>query len=705
MVREDGLVSEIIEGYHITSELGSTAFSPAFLGEPISPTASYQRVIIKLLYTTHTYTNQEQQDMLQKIAALQQLQHPHILPILSVGMHKDRHYIITEYLASGSLYDRLQQLADGQPIPLKESFLIIAQVGQALQYAHQHMVVHGHLKPQNVVFNIRNEALITDFHRHALQLPDEANTASFDASLYQAPEQLTGYTSEKSDQYALASLAYTLLTGHKAFMVPSIHTPGVYYKTKALIAPGRLNAALPPHIEEAILKAMSRDPDQRFADIATFLAALRLPPAANNRDMHETLVTLAEIMLQKDDTNLPVTPVAKSNIRAALKMQMSTEATLSQNKELTTPPPNALPTLPDFAQPIDPLTFPDFASSSHKANPLTFPDAFFPDSFAATLDEADQATLKIPQPYGVGVRNNSHLRRVAKRLKSKPQQTIAILICLLTVIIVFATTSINLNSMKTAKLLGTTPSAQGTSPANSSTPTSALSPIVKKHTTPTAPAIKVPPQNATPHPTATTAPIATTLPTKIPTVAPTVAPKQVQLQVPLTSLFNNNAFGNAPGQANFDGNNFSYPSSQFPASGQITIQGVPYQFSNNGSGSNDNIVAFGQSISLPTGNYQQAFLLIASSWGPITSNVTIRYTNGSTSNQNVTVPDWYHGTGVLNSTYRYTSINIQDHPVAIYVLSITLDSTRAIQSLLFPQFQSGPYQAGRVHIFALTLLS
>jgi serine/threonine protein kinase len=697
MTREDGLVSEIIEGYHITSALGSTAFSPTFLGEPISSTASYQRVIIKLLYTS-----QEQQDILQKIAVLQQLQHPHILPILSAGMYKERHYIITEYLASGSLHDRLRQLADGQPAQLKESFLIIAQVGQALRYAHQHMVIHGHLKPQNVVFNIRNEALVTDFQRHALQLPDKADAASFGASLYQAPEQLTGYTSEKSDQYALASLAYTLLTGHKAFMIPSIHTPGVYYKTKALIAPGRLNAALPPHIEEAILKAMSRDPDQRFADVAAFLAALRLPPAAGNRDMRETLITLAEIMQQNDDTNLPVTPVAKSTIRAALKTQMSPEATPSHNNEFTTPPPNALPTLPDFALPIGPSTFPDF-SSSRKAEPLTFADAFLPDDSAATLDKADQATLKIPQPYAVGIRNNPRLRKIAKRLKSRPQQTIAILICLLTVILVFATTSINLNSIKTAKQLEITPSAQGT--ANASSTTDALSPIVNKHTTPTASSVEIPPQNVKHHPTATTAPIATTLPTSIPTAIPTVAPRQVQLPVPLTSLFNNNAFGNAPGQANFDGSGFSYPSSQFPASRQITIQGVPYRFLNNGSGTNDNIVAFGQSIPLPTGNYRQAFLLIASSWGPVSSNVTIHYTNGSTSNQNVTVPDWYQSAGVLNSTYRYTSINIQDHPVAIYMLSITLDSTRAIQSLLFPQFQSGPYQSGRVHIFALTLLS
>src|SRR5438876_763361 len=172
MVREDGLVSENVEGYHITSELGSNAFSPTFLGEHISPVVIYQRVVIKLLYTTRVHTWQEQQDILQKIAILQQLQHTHILPILSIGFHKERPYIITEYLAAGSLHDRLQYRTVEQPLKQEDAFLTLAQVGQALQYAHQHGVVHGYLKPQNVLFNIRNEALVTGFHRHTLQLPE-----------------------------------------------------------------------------------------------------------------------------------------------------------------------------------------------------------------------------------------------------------------------------------------------------------------------------------------------------------------------------------------------------------------------------------------------------------------------------------------------------------------------------------------------------
>ncbi len=221
MVRDVSLINENFEGYHITSELGSNAFSPTFLGDRIAPAAPYQRVIIKLLSSSPTYDQQRQQDILQKISVLQKLQHPHILPIIAAGIHKDMPYIMTEYQPSGSLYDRLQRQLAGQPMHPEEAFLMIAQVGQALQYAHQQKVIHGNLKPQNVLLNIRNEALVTDFHRHLLRLSDEAEETDIpELSLYRAPEQLRGQTSEKSDQYALGCLAYTLFTGHKPFMIP-----------------------------------------------------------------------------------------------------------------------------------------------------------------------------------------------------------------------------------------------------------------------------------------------------------------------------------------------------------------------------------------------------------------------------------------------------------------------------------------------------
>lgn len=715
MAREGGLVSENIEGYHITSELSSNAFKPVFLGECISPKSSYQHVIVRLLSARHTLSVQEQQDIIQKIAVLQKLQHPYILPILSVGIYNDKPYLIMEYMASGSLHERLQGRKGNQPLPLEDGFRILAQVGQALHYAHQQKVIHGHLKPQNVLFNIRREALVTDFYRHALQLPDEADKDSQDAAVYQAPEQLGGVTTEKSDQYALACLAYTLLTGHRAFMVPSLHTPDVYYKTKTLITPSRLNPALPPHIEEALLKAMARDPDQRYADIAAFLAALRLPPAVGNRAMRETLVTLAEIMQQKDDPAVPATPPVtlpvKPVINGAMTLRVPDEVADEQNRELSTPAPNVLPVLSEL--PWEAITLPDAPPTPRiplrKIDaPLTFADAFSPSEPDAQQKEPDQAASKRSLLIGTG--SSLYLQKVAKHLKSRPQQIIAVLICLLTAVIVLAT-SINLNSLSSTKNLENSSSQQGNVTAGSPVSGGTLSPIVSQPT----PTGKTPTQHPTPKSTAVTGPgtgVKVPTPTPIPTAAPTVAPTQAptaapppaQVLVPMASLLNNNAFGNFPGQANFDGNGYSYPSNQFPGSGQVTLQGVPYQFFNNGSG-NDNVQAFGQTISFSPGNYRQAWFLMSASWGPVSGTMTIQYTDGSTGTQNITVADWIAAPGVLNANYRFAPRGIANDHVAIYAFSMTLDPARTANALILPRFLSGPSPQGRLHVFALTLLS
>ncbi|MBV9615788.1 MAG: serine/threonine protein kinase, partial [Ktedonobacteraceae bacterium] len=582
MIRDDGLVNENFGGYRITTEIGSNAFNPTFLGESISPTASYRRVVIKLLYTVRVHTQEEQQEILRKISALQQLDHPHILPILSTGFHKDMPYIITEYQVSGSLYDRLQRQAAGQPIHPEEALLTFAQMGQALQYAHQKQIIHGYLKPQNVLFNKRNEALITGFHRHALLLADEPeDTASQEFSIYRAPEQLAGQTNEKSDQYVLGCLAYEMLTGHKAFIVPSVKTPGAYYKTRSLIAPRRLNSTLPLYIEEALLKAMSREPEQRYDDIATFLAALKIPLAAGNKELRETIATLAQIMKEAVPAAL-VVPSAEVDTRKSSGGHAPSEAPVAEDGNRT-----------------------DADDSSPLAANIVGKDAPATPVYAALADVAggeNEITLEVQQPYGVSSATSLH--KIRKSFASNPRRAFVVTLCMVAIMIVFTTTLIYLNFSLPTKKERTLPSIQGTSDVHSPTPTNMpVAAATRRSGSSPTPVTKVPSHKATPQPS--------TVPNVKPTSTPTTAPKPTppQVLVALTSFFNNEGIGNAPGQADFDGSGYAYPADQVPGGGQISLQGVPYRFPANGSGTNDNIAASGQTIPLTPGNYRQAFLL------------------------------------------------------------------------------------------------
>jgi serine/threonine protein kinase len=679
MTREDDLINEKIEGYHIAAELISNPFRSIFLGESISTTDPHQLVVIELFYSAAAHTQQGQQAILNKISVLQQVDHSHILPILAAGFYKEIPYIMTEYLPSGSLYDRFQHWAAGQPIPIKEAILTLAQVGQALYYAHQRQVIHGSLRPQNVLFTTQNEALVTGFYHHALLLPDEAEeNARQEFSIYRAPEQLPGQASEKGDQYALGCLAYALFTGSQAFTVPSVNTPGAYYKTKSLISPGRMNSGLPLYIEHAILKAMSREPDQRYPDIAAFLAALGIPATGQKSELKETVAVLAQIM-QEGDSETPRVPELEIDTFDTVKM-LEVAATRSR-KRTNSDTFSLLP--PDMDGQVVPVT------------PF---DATLPDAAPAK----GQSSARFQLAYGG--KSGSSLRNIHKSFTTRPRRISAVILGLIAIMIICVTILVDLNFSTPSKRIATLPSTHKTPAAHSSTQTGVTIPI------PTIPHASTPsstigttlsPPKATPQPQRTALPTRT--PTALPTTAPTATP--APLMVALNAFFNNKGFGNAPGQANFDGHGYSYPASQFPSGGQISVQGVPYRFPDTGSGANDNVIPSEQTISLTPNKYRQAFFLTSASLGPISGTVIINYTDGSTSTQPLTVPDWDLSSGPLNAPYRYNSHGINNHPVCIYAIAINLDSTRIANALILSSQQSGRSQNGRIHIFALTLLS
>jgi alpha-L-fucosidase len=177
------------------------------------------------------------------------------------------------------------------------------------------------------------------------------------------------------------------------------------------------------------------------------------------------------------------------------------------------------------------------------------------------------------------------------------------------------------------------------------------------------------------------------------------------VQVPLFTYLNNKGIGSAPGQGNLDGSGFAYPTNQLPPAGQRILNEVPYQFPDSAPRANDNVVALGQTIKLPQGNYQQAFLLVTTSWGSVSNMIIIvHYTDGSTSSGSLSVADWRIGSvGVVNTSYRYSSTGIDQGPVRIYAIQIAMDRTKIASSLTLPMTtRPGPFRTS-LHVFALTL--
>jgi serine/threonine protein kinase len=273
MIDANNYIGQQFGNYIVAELINSGGFGCVFKAQHI---ILDDVVAIKIMYS-HLGLQQEHARFINEAKLLRKLKTPHILPIIDAGIQNNVPYMVTEYAAGGSLYDHIRQLA-GRPFPLDRAIRIIVQVGKALQYAHEQHIVHRDLKPQNILFDANGNALLADFGIAAiLETTGTRAVGSGGTPHYMAPEQFDGLVSVKSDQYALGCMTYELVTGRKPYDLEGANGLVAQYQHAKLdpVAPTTYNPLIPSHTEQAILKAMAKDRNNRYSDVATFLAALQ----------------------------------------------------------------------------------------------------------------------------------------------------------------------------------------------------------------------------------------------------------------------------------------------------------------------------------------------------------------------------------------------------------------------------------------------
>jgi serine/threonine protein kinase len=207
------------------------------------------------------------------------LSHPHILRIFDYGQHGDLVYLVMELLRGGSLADLIRK----GPLPPETASRMLDQIASALDYAHKQGIIHRDFKPQNVLLDGEGNAYLTDFGIAKILGEMTALTqsgAAMGTPLYMPPEQWKGMSLDaRADIYALGVTLFEMLSGKLPF---ESDTPyGMMYKHLNEAPPSirDLRADLPPGIDQVLMKAMAKDPDQRFVSAGelarTFKAALR----------------------------------------------------------------------------------------------------------------------------------------------------------------------------------------------------------------------------------------------------------------------------------------------------------------------------------------------------------------------------------------------------------------------------------------------
>ncbi len=253
--------------YRLLQLIGQGAFSYVYLAEHI-----YLKMRVALKIMRVRLPEQERINFLKEAGIIGQLVHPHIVPAYDCGVEGEVFYLAMAYAANGSMRKRYPKRSHLAPFEVVQ---YVHQAADALQYAHSQNIIHCDIKPENMLLGPGGELWLSDFglslelpSSHSLSLQEIAGTL-----YYMAPEQAHGKPHFASDQYSLAAVAYEWLCGHRPF-------EGSYAEvlTQLMLSPApslrAINPAITPAVEEVVLKALAKNPDERFASVQAFAQAL-----------------------------------------------------------------------------------------------------------------------------------------------------------------------------------------------------------------------------------------------------------------------------------------------------------------------------------------------------------------------------------------------------------------------------------------------
>jgi serine/threonine protein kinase len=240
---------------------------------------SKRKAILKIFHKPALLNLEKREDFLQRLETLTHIKHPHLVPIIDGGIEKGNGYIVSEYMAGGSLRARLDQTSP-ERLPFEEALALVIHIGQALDYLHAQQIVHGHLMPKHIFFDASGLELLSDIYMPA-QVAQSVQETSRNSVRYLAPEQCqetNGFQvgTALSDQYTLCCIAYELFTGQTPFTATDILELKEQQLHMQPASISSLVAELPASVNAAIQRGLEKDPLQRHPTLTELLTILQI---------------------------------------------------------------------------------------------------------------------------------------------------------------------------------------------------------------------------------------------------------------------------------------------------------------------------------------------------------------------------------------------------------------------------------------------
>lgn len=283
------LTGKILSHYYLLEQIGLGGMASVFIALDLQ---TDQKVAVKVLSPHLAQTPQFKIRFRREIELLRTLRHPHIVPILDFGEEEGFAYIVMPYFAHGTLADRMKK----GPLTPREGARVMDQLASALQFAHDHGVVHRDVKPSNVLLDQQGNAFLSDFGFARVEDKTLSLTgaALVGTPAYMSPEQGKGEKIDpRSDQYSLGVILFQMTTGQLPFDADTPMGLVMKHVNMPLPPPRQISPNIPEAVEAVLIKALAKDPAHRFRSVAemnrVFQRALADAIDASGRLVHRPI--------------------------------------------------------------------------------------------------------------------------------------------------------------------------------------------------------------------------------------------------------------------------------------------------------------------------------------------------------------------------------------------------------------------------------
>jgi len=262
-------VGQQLGNYRLVSLLGQGGYAEVYLGQHVR---FKQQAALKVLHAH--LSEQEAEHFQQEAETIATLAHPGMIRVLDFDVQDGIPFLVMDYAPNGSLRQRYPK---GSRVPLPVIVSSVKQLAEALQYAHEQKFIHRDVKPENMLLGRRREILLSDFGIATIAHSTSSLSTSADGTsgtlAYMAPEQIEGHPRPASDQYALGVVVYEWLCGERPFegSVSELIAQQLSMPPPPLC---ERVPAMPAEVEQAVLRALAKDPKARFASVADFATSL-----------------------------------------------------------------------------------------------------------------------------------------------------------------------------------------------------------------------------------------------------------------------------------------------------------------------------------------------------------------------------------------------------------------------------------------------